>query len=322
MFVTNVCNKCFLIRYLSETNLIVMKKILATSCLAFTLILISFSTTKKPSSKRAMKVLDGFCNFVPSGNAVVGADSISVSSFYMSETEITNVQYQEFLNSLIKENDFEKLKIARVDSLKWRELNKSFSGSKYGDYYHWHPAYLNYPVVNVTKKGAELFCDWLNAKYDSLSDGELKLNFRIPTRAEWMRATRGDHHQYTYSWAGPYLRNSKGIIVANFVRLGERNVSRNKETGKFEIVITPPIQSLTMSSPDVTAPAKSYWPNEYGFYNMNGNVSEMISDGDYAVGGDWRAPGYDIRNESIKNFNDAHPTVGFRVVASFMKEEK
>lgn len=299
-----------------------MKKTLALSSLAFALILISFSTTKRPSSKRAIKVLDGFCNYVPSGNAVIEGDTVSVQSFYMSKTEITNIQYQEFIYSLRKNDDQAKLAIASVDSLQWGKVFNTFSGEQYGKHYHKHPAYHSYPTVNVSRDGAELFCEWLTSIYDSLSNGELKLKFRIPTRAEWIRAARGDHHEYTYSWKGPFLRNSKGTVIANFVRLGERNVSRNKETGKFEIVLTPPIHVSDFNSPDVTAPSKSYWPNEYGFYNMNGNVSEMISDGKYAVGGDWRAPGYDVRNESIKAFIEAHPTVGFRVVATYEKPEK
>lgn len=299
-----------------------MKKTLATSCLAFTIILISFSTTKKPSLKRAMKVLDGFCNYVPNGNTVIEGDTLSVNSFYMSSTEITNIQYQEFIYSLTKNNDEEKLTIARIDSLQWAKMFKSLSGEKYGEYYHRHPAYHSYPAVNVSKEGAELFCEWLTTRYDSLSNGELKIKFRIPTRAEWMRAVRGDHHGYTYSWKGPYLKNSDGIAVANFVRLGERNITKNTETGKFEVHITKLVDREYNDSPDVTAPAKSYWPNEFGFYNMNGNVSEMISDGEFAVGGDWRAPGYDVRNESIKDFNEADPTVGFRVVATYEKPDK
>jgi formylglycine-generating enzyme required for sulfatase activity len=71
-----------------------------------------------------------------------------------------------------------------------------------------------------------------------------------------------------------------------------------------------------IGSADLTAPAESYSPNGYGLYNMNGNVAEMISDGDFAVGGSWNSPGYDIRNQSIKKFKGAHPTVGFRIVAT------
>jgi formylglycine-generating enzyme required for sulfatase activity len=269
-----------------------------------------------------MKALNAFCNFVPSGNALVDGDTVSVNSFYMSAAEITNVQYQEFVYSLAKSNNNEKLAIARIDSLQWGRLIKSFSGEKYGEHYHKHSAYQLYPVVNVSKEGAELFCEWLTSRYDSLSNGELKLKFRIPTRAEWIRAVRGDHHEYTYSWKGPYLKNSKGMALANFVRLGERNITRNSESGEFEVRIIDLDNSTDDNSPDVTAPVKSYWPNEYGFYNMNGNVSEMVADGEYAVGGDWHAPGYDVRNESVKVFSEAHPTVGFRVVATYSKREK
>ncbi len=97
-----------------------------------------------------------------------------------------------------------------------------FQGEQYGKHYHKHPAYHSYPTVNVSRDGAVLFCEWLTSIYDSLSNGELKLKFRIPTRAEWIRAARGDHHEYTYSWKGPFLRNSKGTVIANFVRLGEK----------------------------------------------------------------------------------------------------
>ena len=33
-----------------------------------------------------------------------------------------------------------------------------------------------------------------------------------------------------------------------------------------------------MITPDVTAPVYSYWPNDYGLYNMAGNVSEWVMD--------------------------------------------
>ena len=132
-----------------------------------------------------------------------------------------------------------------------------------------------------------------------------------------MRAARGGNHNSTYTWGGPFLRNAKGDYLANFMALGAENITKNNETGELEVV-----RKLTMSiagnTSDVTAPALSYSPNYFGIYNMNGNVAEMISDGDYAVGGDWSSPGYDIRNESIKPFTEPNPTVGFRVVATYI----
>ena len=288
------------------------------------LLLLSTTPSKKASLKHALKVLDGFCNYVPSGNSVIDGDTIPVQSFYMSKTEITNIQYQEFIYSLMKNNDEEKLAVAKVDSLKWERIFKTFSGEQYGKFYHKHPAYHSYPTVNVSREGAELYCEWLTAIYDSISDHKLKIKFRIPTRAEWMRAARGDNHQYLYAWGGPFIRNAKGNVLANYVRLGAENITKNQETGKFEVKTFPvPFAFSNINGDaDVLAPAESYWPNYFGFYNMNGNVSEMISDGDFSVGGGWSSPGYDIRNESIKPFTGAHPTVGFRIVATYIQPGK
>ena len=296
-----------------------MKTSLLISALFAAAILMSFTAEKKPSSKLAMKALNGFCNYVPSGSAVIDGDTLTVQAFYMSTTEVTNFQYKEFLFDLKKNGEIAKFEIANVDSALW---NTSFGWEVkgYGEYYHNHPAYNNYPVVNISKEAAELYCDWLTQKYRVISGGELSVKFRIPTRAEWMRAARGDNHSDSYSWGGPGLRNEKGIILANHLQVGAQNLTRSLETGQIEFVERSKrnYDFPAIDGADITAPARSYWPNDFGFYNMNGNVAEMISDSGQAVGGDWNSPGFDIRNESVKEFNDAHPTVGFRVVTSHL----
>lgn len=278
----------------------------------FTLLITSAKEKHGKSYKKALKTLEGFCAFVPSGNAVIDGDTISVQSFYMSSTEITNIQYLEFLASLRREGKWDELKIALIDSSKWS--TPTSQNSKYEEFYHRHPAYRDYPVVNVSKEGAELFCKWLSKAYDSISNGELKLNFRIPTKAEYVRAARGDHHEYVYPWGGSHLRNTAGQALCNFVRLDETNITRSPEG--YRVVLFP---NYTMAGVfDVLAPGKSYWPNEFELYNLSGNAAEMISDGDLVVGGDWRCPGYDVRIESEQNYNGPAPTIGFRVVASFV----
>ena len=299
-----------------------MKKIIGITLLGFSFILMSSSFSKKPSAKRAIKVLNGFCSFIPSGNSVIDSDTVSVQSFYMSNTEITNIQYMEFIHYLKKHGEDEKLAIANVDTLQWVQRYDYMSA--YTEYYHKHPAYHEYPVVNVSKEGAELYCEWLSMMYDSISGGELNLKFRIPTRSEWMRAARGENHQYFYTWGTPSLRNSEGLILANHVRFGAEHITRNINTGKLEITNNkvPYDMSSIGDNADVLAPSKSYWPNDFGIYNMNGNASEMISDGEFVVGGDWRSPGYDIRNESIKAYKGPSPEIGFRIVASYIQEVK
>jgi formylglycine-generating enzyme required for sulfatase activity len=302
-----------------QTNFFDMKTSLLITVLFVVAILMSFTAEKKPSSKQAKKSLNGFCNYVPSGSIVIDSDTTTVQAFYMSTTEVTNLQYKEFLIDLKMKGELEKLQIANIDSTLW---NTSFGWENNGfkDYYHNHPAYHDYPVVNITKEAAELYCEWLTEKYRVASGGELSLKFRIPTRAEWMRAARGNDHSSIYSWEGPFLRNDKGLVLANHLQIGTQNLTRNLETGEIEFVDKSHriYGSSSEDGADVTALARSYWPNQYGFYNMNGNVSEMISDGDQAVGGDWYSPGFDIRNESVKEFKEAHPTVGFRVVTSHL----
>lgn len=283
------------------------------------LILASFTTQKKTGLKRAHKTLQGFCEYVPSGYSLVDGDTSTVQAFYMSATEVTNLQYTEFLTDLLRKGEMDKYNIAQIDTNAWNTFIPNTYFEPMATYYHKHPAYDNYPVVNVSKEGAELFCEWLTEKYDSLSNGELKLNFRLPYRAEWIRAASGGIMGSTYSWGGPYLRNSKGCELANFLSIGSENITRDEETGYLKI--TRAITSMDNDGAMCTASANSYSPNPYGLYNMNGNVSEMIADGNYAVGGDWYSPGYDIRNESIKEITQPQPTVGFRVVTTFLGRE-
>ena len=253
-----------------------MKKIYLLTPIIF--LLPFLSTSQKYGSKHALKVLKGFCEFVPSGNAVVDGDTVSVQAFYMSKTEMTNLDYLEFLAHLKKNGEWEKYEIAKIDSSKW--VNSMGYGEPYKEHYHKHPAYRNYPVVNISKEGAEMYCQWLSWSYDSISGGELKLTFRIPTKAEYIRAARGDNHNYQYSWSGPFLRNSDGDYLANFLAFGARNIAKDQTTGEYKIVNESTDLSYFKDYADVLAPAKSYFPNEFGFYNLNGNASEMISDED------------------------------------------
>ncbi len=185
------------------------------------------SLTKEKQSKaykKSLKVLNGFCSYIPSGNALVKEDTVSVRGFYMSVREISNIDYLEFLHDLKKKGQFDLLEKAKIDTTGWYMV--SGRNTAYAEYYHRHPAYREYPVVNVSKEGAQLYCDFLTRAYDSLSNGELKIKFRLPTKAEFLRAGRGDDHYATYPWKAPYLRNSEGQVLCNFLALGPTNITR------------------------------------------------------------------------------------------------
>jgi len=292
-----------------------LRIILLSSSLAAFFLLSNQSSKDKVALKRTSKVLNNFCAFIPSGRAVIDSDTVSVQAFYMSKTEITNFQYLEFLWYLKKHERWDDLKVAQVDSSKWNQIN--WTNNAYAQYYHRHPAYKEYPVVNVTREGAQLYCEWLTMMYDSISQGTMKIKFRIPTRAEQIRAARGDDHHAIYPWKGNNLRNSEGSYLCNFLSLNEGNIARS-ESGGFEVKIFEGTGVAYQT--DIIAPAKSYWPNDFGIYNISGNVSEMIANEDVVLGGDWRCPGYNVRITSSKPYVGASPELGFRVVASFIEK--
>jgi len=145
------------------------------------------------------------------------------------------------------------------DTLCWvRDFAYSYNEPMAKKYFN-HPAFGNYPVVGVNWKQATAFCEWrthyMNSFLQSTQRAE-ESNFRLPTEAQWEYAARGGRSQEFYPWGGPYLRNKKGCLLANF-KPGRGNYP---EDGGF-----------------YTVRADAYWPNDFGLYNMAGNVAEWTS---------------------------------------------
>ena len=130
----------------------------------------------------------------------------------------------------------------------------------------------------------------------------------------------------TYPWGGPYLKNLEGSALANFVQIGAENVHWNPETESYEIKITNGGYGAYMGvagqlndNADITAPVKSYAPNDFGLYNMSGNVAEMVKEEGLACGGGWRSPGFDIRCVSTLQYKGAQPDLGFRPIVEIIQ---
>jgi len=299
-----------------------MKTLYTLLPLAIIGILISATNPPKPPKelKTVSKELgEGFV-YVPAGSTSIDGRTVPVIAFFMNRGEVTNAEYRAFLSYLKTNNETEKLKIAMIDSARW-SYNQNY-GNPYEKMYGWHPAYSNYPVVNISYEAAQLYCEYLTKAYNekaAKSHSGITYNFRIPERAEFLRAAKGDDPNRVYAWDGHYMRNGMGLIQCNHTQIGNEDVHYNSETKQYEIIIDSK-QSETDQAQnyhaDITAPSISFWPNQFGIYNLNGNVSEMISEKGKAVGGDWMSPGYDVRNESIKTVEGPAPTTGFRVVMS------
>ncbi len=122
--------------------------------------------------------------------------------------------------------------------------------------YFWHPAYDNYPVVGVTWKQASAFCRWrsnfLNAGLAASGQPPVH-DYHLPSESEWEYAARGGLEHSMYPWGGYYTRNKEGCFLANFKPLRGNYID---------------------DGGSVTLGVGTYQPNEYGLYDMAGNVAE------------------------------------------------
>jgi len=125
--------------------------------------------------------------------------------------------------------------------------------------YFYHPGYDEYPVVGVSWKQASAFSIW-RTRFHNIAlkkQGESPvLDYRLPTETEWEYASRGGLALGMYPWGGPYARNDQGCFLANYKPLRGNYV----DDGGL-----------------VTLPVGSYEPNEFGLYDMAGNVAEWTS---------------------------------------------
>jgi formylglycine-generating enzyme required for sulfatase activity len=284
-----------------------MKVILLTSTFLLSLLFVSFNAN--PSKKESFK--NDF-TYVPSGTFEYNNKKISVYAFYMLKGEVTNKQYRNFLKDL-KANKREKdYQLAVPDTTQWNSI--SALNKPMVNLYFNHPFYDNYPVVNVTKKGAELYCIWLTKQMRKKYPKQNFNDFRLPTKAEWVYAAKADHKNAPYPWGNASLTNSKGCYLANYKLTGDENIRRDENNNL--VVVQPLVNDKTYNA-SYTVSVWSYLPNKFGLYNMSGNVAEMVANEDVVMGGSWNDPGFDIQVTSEKEFKSPNPTVGFRVITSF-----
>ena len=272
--------------------------------LALTILLVAAVAAvwaQKPDKKTAKleKQLVGIFVEVPAGHYTIRNDNgdttkVTVAGFRMLETEVTNASYNLFLNDLKVQGRMADYEKAKVDTTRNILVTPYFT----------HPALPpipHYPVSCISHEGAMLFCRWLTGKM-----GGNEWEYTLPTEMQWKHAASGGYMYWPYP-LGPFLTNRNGDPLYNFLRFGDESIAMRD--GKYVVVISHYIDD---NLPD---PAKSHRPNNYGLYNMSGNVAEMVYERGIAYGGSYLDPGYDIRIDSEKPYDAPSPLIGFRVIA-------
>lgn len=255
---------------------------------------------------------------------------VTVSSFYIDEAAISNLDYLEYLywtDRVFGESYPEVYRDALPDTLVWRD--PLAYNEPYVDNYLRHPSYRDHPVVGVSWVQATEYASWrtdrvnemlliregllepdpeqinernfnteayLAGQYEGVaahsmrdldprSDGERRVRkedgimlpaYRLPTEAEWEFAALGlvgntiDERvieRRLYPWSGHHIRSaeddSRGVFMANIKR------GRGDMMG---------VAGDLNDAGEITTAVYSFWPNDYGLYNMGGNVNEWVRD--------------------------------------------
>ncbi|WDF78899.1 SUMF1/EgtB/PvdO family nonheme iron enzyme [Mucilaginibacter sp. AW1-7] len=218
------------------------------------------------------------------------------------------------------------------DTLVWLSDFSYAANEPMVEAYFSHPAFRNYPVVGVTWRQARAFTVWrtrYNEAYKNSRHLPPRADYRLPTEGEFEYAARGGRLGTDYPWGGPYIKNAKGCLLANF-KPGRGNYT--DDGGAYTVNV------------------RSYFPNDYGLYNMAGNVAEWTSSAfdesastfvhdlapTFAVeakssdpevlkrkvvrGGSWKDIGYFLQNSTrTYEYQDtAKSYIGFRCVTSYL----
>ncbi|MCF8272218.1 MAG: formylglycine-generating enzyme family protein [Flavobacteriaceae bacterium] len=203
---------------------------------------------------------------------------VLVCGFFMDYTEITNAAFSRFVEETgyitiaERQINWEDMKkqlpagtskphdsILQPGSLMFKKTKESVPNLyDFSQWWRWvigvnwkHPvgadSHLegkeNHPVVHVSYEDAEAYCKWAGR--------------RLPTEAEWEFAARGNKTSTTYFWGNDISKLSE---------------QANSWEGEF------PVNNTLEDGFERTAPVKSYPPNDFGLYDMAGNVWEYTSD--------------------------------------------
>lgn len=191
---------------------------------------------------------------VPTNTPIISKDT----AYFNDEGEIVR---ETITRGLTGDYDFLNTYIVNVypDTTAWINDFENSYNEPYVRMYFSHGGYNEYPVVGVSWEQASAFANW---RTDYLrralgKEGVYVEPYRLPTEAEWEFAARAGVNENKYPWEGDLtMSDDKGCFYANF-KPQEGNYVKDGHL--------------------ITSRVGTYAPNDFGLYDMAGNVSEWTS---------------------------------------------
>ena len=203
---------------------------------------------------------------------------VYIDGFYIDITEVTNNQFQKFVNETgyltiaERQIDWDEMKkslppgtpkphdsILQPGSLIFNDQIKTVGNMQnYFQWWRWQKganwkapkgpgsSIVNkgsYPVVHIAYEDAKAYCEWANR--------------RLPTEAEWESAAQGNYKKAVFTWG-----DNVNLLNSN----------ANTWQGEF------PVKNESIDGYEMIAPVKSFPANSIGIFDMVGNVWEITGD--------------------------------------------
>jgi hypothetical protein len=225
--------------------------------------------------------------------------SLIVDSLYMDKYEISNMAWQEFIRWVqTYDKDTLKYKKLAADTIVWYSLK--YDADRYINTYFSSVSFAGYPVVGISYEQAKEFCEWRTARVNELlqkmpGSAFKRVEYKLPTEKEWELAAAGklDTAMFPYGYEHIKERIRGGDTVKMF----------NCYYADFD--------SLSPQQAN-TKPVNSGKPNQYGIYNMIGNVAEMVSEEGLAKGGFYDLPLEYCKIKEQSSYKFPNRYLGFR----------